>query len=175
MPNRPALGLIETRGLVSAIEAADAAAKSAKVVVTSVEITMAALVTIKLEGDLGAVAAAVEAASEAASRVGELVAAHVIPRPDDALDVVLDDSAAVHPFLSRPARAKGSILPTHIPDDETVLASMTVSDLRRLAREQKNVPIGGREISRANKTELLRILRECRLHGDSTQSRGESE
>ncbi len=167
MPNRSALGLIETRGLVSAIEAADAAAKAAKVVVTSVEITMAALVTIKMEGDLGAVAAAVDAGSEAASRVGELVAAHVIPRPDDGLDVVLSDSPDVHPFQSRPARKPHGRVSTSIPDDNRVLESMTVSELRRLAREQKQIPMAGREISRANKGELLRVLRECRHLGDN--------
>ena len=168
MPNRSALGLIETRGLVSAIEAADAAAKAAKVVVTSVEITVAALVTIKMEGDLGAVAAAVEAGSEAANRVGELVAAHVIPRPDDGLDVVLSDSNDVHPFKSRPAEKPRGRVSTTIPDDESVLESLTVSELRRLAREQENISMAGREISRASKGELLRILRESRHPGDNS-------
>lgn len=68
-----ALGLIETRGLIGAIVATDAAAKGAAVVVTSVELTDAAFLTLKIEGDLGAVQAAVETGAEAAEKVGDLI------------------------------------------------------------------------------------------------------
>jgi len=157
MPDRPALGLIETRGLVSAIEAADAAAKAAEVTITSVEVTEAALVTVKIEGDLGAVKASVDSGAAAASRIGELISAHVIPRPDDELDTILPAIPYINP-VSRPAPARTRALPVRVPHDD-VLESMTVIDLRRLAREQPAFPLVGREISRANKEELLTLLR----------------
>jgi len=158
MPDRPALGLIETRGLVSAIEAADAAAKAAQVTITSVEVTVPALVTVKIEGDLGAVRASVDSGAEAASRIGELVSAHVIPRPDDELDRILPAIPYVNP-ADREDTAPGRSFPVHIPTDDAVLESMTVVELRRLAREQSDFPLAGREISRANKDELLTLLR----------------
>lgn len=85
-----ALGLIETRGLVGAVEASDAAVKSAEAVVAQLEITDAAMVTVKLRGGVADVQAAVEAGAAAARRVGEVVAAHVIPRPHDELDVLIE-------------------------------------------------------------------------------------
>ena len=76
-----ALGLIETRGFVGAIEAADAMVKAANVRLVGKEKTGSGLVTIMVRGDVGAVKAATEAGAEAARRVGELVSVHVIPRP----------------------------------------------------------------------------------------------
>ena len=76
-----ALGLIETRGLVGAIEAADAMVKAANVALVSKEEIGGGLVTVMVRGDVGAVQAAVEAGAEAAKVVGELVSVHVIPRP----------------------------------------------------------------------------------------------
>ncbi len=76
-----ALGLIETRGLVGAIEAADAMVKAANVTLLSKEEIGGGLVTVMVRGDVGAVQAAVEAGAEAAKTVGELVSVHVIPRP----------------------------------------------------------------------------------------------
>jgi ethanolamine utilization protein EutM len=78
-----ALGLIETKGLVGAIEAADAMLKSAHVRLVGQERVDAALVTVMVEGDVGAVKAAIEAGRQAALRVGELVSGHVIPRPHE--------------------------------------------------------------------------------------------
>ena len=75
--------MIETRGLIGAIEAADVMVKAADVRLVGQEKADAALVTVLVEGDVGAVQAAVEAGREAAKRVGELVSAHVIPRPHD--------------------------------------------------------------------------------------------
>ncbi len=158
MPDRPALGLIETRGLVSAIEAADAAAKAAAGTVTSIEVTVAALVTVKIEGELGAVKASVDSGAAAASRIGELISAHVIPRPDDELDKIPPAIPYINP-ANRPAPARKRALPVRVPHDDAVLESMTVIDLRRLAREQPAFPLVGREISRANKEELLALLR----------------
>lgn len=77
-----ALGLVETRGLVAAIEAADAMVKTSNVELIGKEITRPALVTIKIVGDVAAVKASVDAGAAAASKVGELVSIHVIPQPD---------------------------------------------------------------------------------------------
>lgn len=84
-----ALGLIETRGLVGAIEAADAMMKAANVKLISKEYSTGALVIIKVMGETAAVKASVDAGSVAAQRIGELVSAHVIPRPDNQLDLLL--------------------------------------------------------------------------------------
>lgn len=84
-----ALGLIETRGLVGAIEAADAAVKAADVELIGKERIDAGYVTIKLKGDVAAVRAAVDAGGAAAQRVGELVSVHVIPRPDDGTEILI--------------------------------------------------------------------------------------
>jgi ethanolamine utilization protein EutM len=79
--NGSAIGMIETRGLVGAIEAADSMVKAANVEIVSMEKVGSGLVTIIVKGDVGAVKAATEAGSVSASNVGELVSVHVIPRP----------------------------------------------------------------------------------------------
>ena len=84
-----ALGMIETRGLTAAIEAADAMTKSAEVTLVGTEKIGSGLVTVMVRDDVGAVKAAVEAGSEAASRLGELVATHVIPRPHTDVEKIL--------------------------------------------------------------------------------------
>ena len=76
-----ALGMVETRGLVAAIEAADAMVKAANVVLIGSEKLGSGLVSVMVRGDVGAVKAAVEAGSAAAASLGEVVATHVIPRP----------------------------------------------------------------------------------------------
>ncbi len=86
---KEALGLIETRGFVGAIEAADAMVKAANVQLVGKEKTGSGLVTIMVRGDVGAVKAAVEAGSEACRRVGELVSVHVIPRPHQDVEELL--------------------------------------------------------------------------------------
>ena len=83
--NLIALGLIETKGMVGAIEAADAMCKAAKVTLLGKEISGGGLVTVMVRGEVGAVKAATDAGQAAAKRVGELVTVHVIPRP--AIDV----------------------------------------------------------------------------------------
>ena len=75
------MGMIETRGLTAAIEAADAMVKSAEVTLIGTEKIGSGLVSVMVRGDVGAVKAAVEAGGQAASTLGELVATHVIPRP----------------------------------------------------------------------------------------------
>ena len=81
-----ALGMIETRGLVCMIEAADAMVKTANVVIVAWDKVDAGLVTVLVRGDVGSVKAATDAGASAARRVGELVGVHVIPRPADDLE-----------------------------------------------------------------------------------------
>lgn len=84
-----ALGMIETRGLVGAIEAADAMVKAANVTFVGKEQVGGGLVTVLVRGDVGAVKAATEAGAEAAGRVGEFVSVHVIPRPHQEVEKML--------------------------------------------------------------------------------------
>ena len=96
METEIALGMIETKGLVGAVEAADAMVKAAKVTLLGKEKSGAALVTVMVRGEVGAVKAAVEAGQAAAKRVGELVSVHVIPRPAGDIEAYLppDPSAS---------------------------------------------------------------------------------
>jgi ethanolamine utilization protein EutM len=84
-----ALGLIETRGLVGAIEAADAMVKAANVELIGSEKIGSGLVTVMVRGDVGAVKAATDAGAQAARRVGEVVSVHVIPRPHQDTELLL--------------------------------------------------------------------------------------
>lgn len=86
-----ALGMIETRGLIGSIEAADAMLKSADVTLVKQEKVDPALITVLVQGDVSAVQAAVEAGKMAAARVGELISAHVIPHPDESVKSTLFD------------------------------------------------------------------------------------
>jgi microcompartment protein CcmL/EutN len=92
-----ALGMVETRGLVGSIEAADAMVKAANVVVTGQEYIGAGYVTIFVRGDVGAVKAATDAGAAAARRVGELVSVHVIPRPHQEAEKVIPQAPAAAP------------------------------------------------------------------------------
>jgi len=89
MANTNALGMVETRGLVAAIEAADAMVKSANVQLVGKEQVGGGLVTVMVRGDVGAVQAATDAGAAAAEKVGELISVHVIPRPHAEVDSVL--------------------------------------------------------------------------------------
>lgn len=84
-----ALGMVETRGLIGSIEAADAMVKAASVVLVGKEYIGAGYVTVLVRGDVGAVKAATDAGAAAARRVGELVAVHVIPRPHPEVERIL--------------------------------------------------------------------------------------
>lgn len=84
-----ALGMIETKGLVGAIEAADAMVKAANVTLVNYQKVGGGLVTVMVRGDVGAVKAATEAGAEAAQRIGELISVHVIPRPHDDVETIL--------------------------------------------------------------------------------------
>jgi len=210
-----ALGLIETRGLIGAIEAADAAAKAADVELLGRERADAGLMTVKFRGDVAAVRAAVDAGAAAAQRVGELVSVHVIPRPDDDVEILIfpppgqtkerprDDggggsaggggerprspaprggggsSAGGAAPSGRPARSAvramrvvqaGDGATTPPPDPaadlsagdagsyRTKLQNLTVHELRHYARGVEGLPIIGRQISRANRDDLIAIL-----------------
>lgn len=179
-----ALGLIETKGLIGAIEATDAAAKAASVVVSSVELTDATYLTIKIEGDLGAVQAAVEAGAAAAEKIGELIAVHVIPNPSEGLAAIMPNRRYIskyHPDDNRlplteedaevglpvtrskpkpkPISPKPKTMPTPKP---TKLDAMTVSELRQIARSIEDFPLKGREISMANKQILIEEIKKFR-------------
>ena len=86
---KEALGMVETRGLVAAIEAADAMTKAAEVELIGTEKIGSGLVSVMVRGDVGAVKAATEVGSAAAQKLGELVAVHVIPRPHGDVEKIL--------------------------------------------------------------------------------------
>ena len=92
MATMDALGMVETKGLIGAIEAADAMVKTANVVLVGREYVGAGLVTVHVRGDVGAVKAATDAGAAAARRVGELVSVHIIPRPHDEVEKILPQS-----------------------------------------------------------------------------------
>ncbi len=191
-----ALGLIETRGLIGAIEAADAATKAADVKLIGRERADAGLVTIKLIGDVAAIRSAVDAGAAAAQRVGELISAHVIPRPDDSTELLIYpplsqtkekpeylsiQEPSVEPLQKKIRKSRSQPQPTIVEepppqqalaestvvetpqqtmsDDEVTyrqqLDEMTVHEMRRYARGISGLSIYGRQISRANKDELI--------------------
>jgi microcompartment protein CcmL/EutN len=188
-----ALGMIETRGLVGAIEAADAMCKSAEVQLISKERTGGGLICIKIKGDVAAVRAAVDAGAAAAQRVGDLVSIHVIPRPDAEIEILIfpASSSKVKPIpkvqgkkvdkIRKRIDKPPSIKPQNPPvsrkeivteeiaehpvvgsDDEAAykqeLESMTVHRLRHYARSVQGLSIFGRQISRANRDQLIAEL-----------------
>jgi len=87
--SRDALGMVETKGFIGSVEAADAMVKAAKVDLVATEYIGAGYVTVMVRGDVGAVKAATDAGAAAARRVGELVSVHVIPHPHDELEHAL--------------------------------------------------------------------------------------
>lgn len=240
-----ALGLIETKGLIGAIEAADAMVKAANVKLVSKEKITAALVTVKIVGEVAAVKSAVDAGAAAAQRVSQLISAHVIPRPDDQLEDIIysselkptkekKESKQIEPLpieekpeekiieekvseaviapsdkpetiyelsetestanveeVAKPKRREkiipqskegtsrlealrkeamkeigegepsseiteesSMVTPGEVPTKEE-LSTLNVHKLRHLARSFENFPIKGREISRANREELI--------------------
>ena len=140
-----ALGLIEIRGFIGVVEAADAAVKAASVELSSVEKIDGGLVSVWLRGDVGAVQAAVVAGADAARKVGHLVSQHVIPNPhDDQVNLLnLEES--------------NSRSSTYID-----LEALSVIQLRKLARETLGISIQGREIARANRKQLIQELQGIR-------------
>lgn len=86
-----ALGMIETRGMIASIEAADTMLKAANVELVGTEKIGSGLVSVMVRGDVGAVKSAVESGAQAAARVGELIATHVIPRPHNDVEKILPE------------------------------------------------------------------------------------
>jgi microcompartment protein CcmL/EutN len=199
-----ALGLIETKGLVGAIEAADAMVKAADVKLVSKEKVTGAMINIKVVGDVAAVKSAVDAGAAACQRVGQLVSAHVIPRPDEQLKDILEEFKQNEEIKKEVEEREADLFSSpEEPEDEQVkdeseseevreestqteaqkqrseedsaktedkkedalppsadvtieqINEMNVHELRRLARSYENFPIKGREISKANRLDLI--------------------
>jgi len=205
-----ALGMIETRGLIASIEAADAMVKAARVQLVGKEKIQGGLVTILIVGETAAVKSAVDAGAAAAKRVGELVSTHIIPRPDDQIDDMIGEVKQVErkqhkeeveelipekkpervvkqkeikekesfeevkpvqkvSSSSTIDRLKKEAFGKSSPAEKTQISRspgkfnftmaelevMNVHQLRRFARDIESFPIKGREISRANRGELL--------------------
>ncbi len=147
---RRAIGLIETRGVVGSVEAADAMVKAAGVLLVGREYVGGGYATVICRGDVGSVKAALDAGAAAAKRVGELVAVHIIPKPDAQVEHVLPSLE----WMYRPPWRKGAV-------QKLNLETMTVPELRKLAREMPGVTMGGREISKAGREQLLAELKKA--------------
>ena len=168
-----ALGMIETRGLVASIEAADAMVKAANVTLTCKEHVGGGLVTVMVRGDVGAVKAAVDAGAAAAERVGELVSIHVIPRPHEELEGILSTPAPITP-TPKADRAPEKSAPVKKETEpgaaelklsdltDEVLEAMPVVKLRAAARNVGITNMTRKEIRFAKKEELVAAIREFR-------------
>lgn len=175
-----ALGMIETRGLVPAIEAADAMVKAANVMLTRRECIGGGMVTVMVRGDVGAVKAATDAGASAAERIGELISVHVIARPHQELEPMLEspkmrtddmtspDSAhADVPKADIPSERESSADSKALPDEEIhqpetftqeTLAAMTVTKLRSAARTLNIDNMTRKEIRFATKEDLIQAI-----------------
>ncbi|HOP50888.1 MAG TPA: BMC domain-containing protein [Ignavibacteriales bacterium] len=162
-----ALGLIETKGLIGAIEAADAMAKAAEVRIISRERTDPAMITIRCIGDVAAVRAAVDAGAIAAQRVGQLISAHVIPRPDEQLDPIIieknNPKVVLNPQFADKNKSDNikSDVAVEEPNKYTIedLQQLSTTELRKIARQIENFPLHGKDISTAGKDKLIEIFK----------------
>lgn len=180
-----ALGMIETRGLVASIEAADAKVKAASVTLISKTHVGGGLVTVMVEGDVGAVKAATDAGAAAAERVGELISVHVIPRPAADVAHILDrrpePKPEPEPEPPAPEPEPEPEVPEHEPEEAAhteemkeeqqeeahaekmdlseltpeALGKMTVAKLRIVARELGTTGMSRRDIRFAKKEDLI--------------------
>ncbi len=177
-----ALGLIETRGLLTAIECADVMLKTAQVELVGRTFVGGGLVTIAVTGDVGAVKAAVEAGVTAALQIGHslLVSQHIIPRPHPDIEsiIVVKENNVAGETQSAPTIAESAnsepIMLTELHKDGVdafvqefgleksvgALKLLSVVKLRNLAREYKELGVAGRAISKANKDLLIQKLQE---------------
>ncbi len=129
-----ALGLIETRGMVGAIVAADIALKTAQVELISKEYTKGGLVCIEFEGDVAAVKASVEAAVMAIKDMGVLIASHVIPRPDDSVEKII--KRKVEPSIEEVTQKKVEETKKEIKDiEEKSLENVESKDIQEEIEE----------------------------------------
>lgn len=180
-----ALGMIETRGLVASIEAADAMVKAASVTLISKTHVGGGLVTVMVEGDVGAVKAATDAGAAAAERVGELISVHVIPRPAADVAHILDRRPEPKPGPEPEPPAPEPEPEPEVPEPEPeeaahteemkeeqpeevnaekmdlseltpeALGKMTVAKLRIVARELGTTGMSRRDIRFAKKEDLI--------------------
>jgi ethanolamine utilization protein EutM len=164
-----ALGLVETRGLVGSIEAADVMVKTANVHLLGTEYVRNGLVTVQVIGEVAAVKAAVDAAGAAVARVGQLVSTHVIPRPAEDLESILKKLPVAGEGKEQASVKRREPVPkpetsvAFVPSDDDAqyrrqLETMTVHQLRTLARGATGLGIAGRQISKANKEALIHEL-----------------
>ena len=129
-----ALGLIETRGMVGAIVAADIALKTAQVELINKEYTKGGLVCIEFEGDVAAVKASVEAAVMAIKDMGVLIASHVIPRPDDSVEKII--KRKVEPSIEEVTKKKVEETKKEIKDiEEKSLENVELKDIQEEIEE----------------------------------------
>lgn len=154
LSHQMALGLIETLGLIAAIEAADTMLKAAKVVLRGTEKSTGGLYTVKITGEVGAVRSALSAGTEAAKKVGTLVATHIIPRPHEETDEIIFSEMQVSD-----SQTTVKVPPAPMKTD---YSKIPVRELRKIARNTKDIGLSGREISSANKNVLLKALQIAR-------------
>ncbi len=155
-----ALGLIETRGLVAAIEAADAMAKAANITIVGKEKSTAALITIKIVGEVAAVKSAVDAGAAAAQRIGEVISTHIIPRPAEEISDLINFSDKIIPTQdNKIKRRKRKIRSSENAD---TLFDQTDKDEESLENSQNDIAVGSSENSDTfeNKASALDINEE---------------
>lgn len=156
------LGMIETYGLPALIAAADAAAKTADVKVTTYEKADAGIVTVYIWGDVAAVKAAVDAGAAEAARVGKLLGTQVIPRPDSSIYAMLRGALTQHAPTPSAATTQAALAANW--------SKMTVAQLRELAYNTPKFPLTGRDIQLVSKAELVRLFSELPGEGGEPPS-----
>jgi ethanolamine utilization protein EutM len=165
-----ALGMIETRGLIGSIEAADAMIKSADVQLVNQEKIDGGLVTVLVEGDVGAVQAAVEAGKLAAQRVGQLISAHVIPRPDEEVDTIIKKKSNVAQTISSTGvltepQSSEAVGMKELPFESLEGQASPDSDEEELQNDQEQIA------SQTNSSEPSNLAEEC--DNDMTERKNE--
>ena len=167
IPPGSALGMVETVGLVAAVEAVDAMLKAADVTLVRQQRVIPGLITHVVVGETAAVRAAVDAGAAAAARVGKVAGSHVIPRPaDDVWRRLFGASVGAPDAAPAPSRTAATSRPASPPADvpatappERDYAAMTVRALRALARDRDGVDLRGRALAGASKDDLVAALR----------------
>ena len=160
-----AVGMIETLGWIGVVEASDAMVKAAQVIVSGQENAGSGYCTVFIRGEVGAVKAALDAGAFAARKVSVVKSVHLIPRPHFLVEELLPDGKASPvdevaesvTFLRRTVETEARPAPLA---QRPQLELMKVEELRKLARPMKGMPLQGREISRANKEQLIKVIRE---------------
>ena len=174
------LGLIEVRGYLGAVQAADAALKAANVTLIRCEIIKGGLVTVQLTGDVGAIQAAVEAGEEAAKQLGVLITSHVIARMDDEVYKMIKDKSTSYIEEQmdtyqtiEEVQENESIQVPNASEKEVVteekvpsLQQMKLAELRKLAYKLNITSIPKSEIKYAKKEQLIDAIQQCNREKD---------